>query len=53
MCFGGGGNNAPPKSEPVAPAPPKINTTEQTAPAPTDEDNTATNIEKKKRVRHH
>ena len=41
MCFGGG-SSAPPKSEPVAPTPPQVLTTEQTAPAPTDEDNTAT-----------
>ncbi len=48
MCFGGG-SKAPPAPEPVAPTPPKVNTTEQTAPASTDEDNTATNIAKKKK----
>ena len=48
MCFGGRSSPAP-IPEPVAPTPPKINTTEQTAPASTDEDNTSTNIVKKKK----
>ena len=48
MCFGGN-NSPPPAPAPVAPLPPKINTTEQTAPASTDEDNIATNIDKKKK----
>ena len=51
MCFGGGSRPAdPPKSEPVAPNPPAVtNTTEQTEPAPSEEDNTVSNITAKKK----
>ena len=49
MCFGGG-SSAPPKAEPVAPNPPKVtNTTEQTEPEPSEEDNTVSNIKAKKK----
>ncbi len=45
MCFGGG-SKAPPKPEPVAPNPPQVtNTTEQTEPQPSEEDNTVSNIQ--------
>ena len=52
MCFGGGSRPAdPPKSEPVAPNPPAVtNTTEQTEPEPSEEDNTVSNIKAKKKV---
>ena len=47
MCFGGG-SKAPPKPEPVAPNPPQVtNTTEQTEPQPSEEDNTVSNIQSK------
>tara|TARA_Y100000592_G_scaffold14266_1_gene20310 strand:- start:308 stop:520 length:213 start_codon:yes stop_codon:yes gene_type:complete len=47
MCFGGG-RSSPPPPEPVAPNPPKVDaTTEQTEPAPSEEDNTVSNIKAK------
>ena len=51
MCFGGGGRQqSAPESEPVAPNPPQVdNTTEQDAPAPSEEDNTVNNIKAKKK----
>ena len=51
MCFGGGSRNQePPKSEPVAPNPPAVtNTTEQTEPEHSEEDNTVSNIKAKKK----
>ena len=49
MCFGGGSNTPAPPPAPVAPTPPKVLTTEQTAPVSTDEENIATNIDKKKK----
>ena len=50
MCFGGGRSQDPPKSEPVAPNPPAVtNTTEQTEPEPSEEDNTVSNIQKNKK----
>ena len=51
MCFGGGSRPAPaPTPEPVAPNPPKVDaTTEQTEPAPSEDDNTVSNINAKKK----
>lgn len=50
MCFGGSRPAPAPTPEPVAPNPPKVdNTTEQDAPAPSEEDNTVTNIQAKKK----
>ena len=49
MCFGGGKTTPAPIPEPVAPAPPQVLTTEQTAPVSTDEENTANSIVKKKK----